>query len=61
MHSFMDACGAQCYNETAEDLRKAIKDAVLPLLLSAIPQHAAPAGAPAESYLILYLTDAPQA
>ena len=45
--SFMDACGAMCYNEAAEDLRKAIRDAVLPLLLSAISQHAAPAGAPA--------------
>ena len=49
MRSFMDACGAKCYNETAEHLREAIRDAVLPMLLSATEQAAAPAGTPAKT------------
>lgn len=49
MRSFMDACGAKCYNEAAEHLREAIKDGVLPMLLSAIQQAAAPAGGPADA------------
>lgn len=42
----MDACGARCYLDTALALRKAIKEALLPLLLLSVSHHSAPDGAP---------------
>ncbi len=44
--SYMDACGARCYSDTALALRKAIKESLLPLLLLSVSHHSAPHGAP---------------